>query len=293
MRTTATGISMAAVILSLTLGLTAADVTTAVGTWVDLLGQAKTAYAAGHYPEAERLYRATLEQLMPLEKKGPNLAEVWNNLGAQYQVMGRFADAELSYKQALAAWPDSPLYAGGAAKTAMNLAGVYRAQGKVNDAETLYRRTIPRLERAFGPDSTELAIGLANFADMLRAQRRLREAGEYAERAIRIQERATSETDPMLAPKLDIWASILLDSGRVDEAQSALERARSLLEGAADTKLASILNSLGMIATRLGRFSEAESYYRQALAIWREVLGEKHERVAIGLNNLAQAVRLQ
>jgi len=86
MRTTpTTGISMAAVILSLALGLTAADVTTVAGTWADLLNQAKAAYSAGHYPEAERLYRATLEHLMQLERKGPNLAEVWNNLGAQYQ----------------------------------------------------------------------------------------------------------------------------------------------------------------------------------------------------------------
>jgi len=54
-----------------------------------------------------------------------------------------------------------------------------------------------------------------------------------------------------------------------------------------EKELASSLNNLAQLYHSQGRYSEAESLYRQALALKRKLLGQEHPDVATSLNNLA------
>ena len=51
--------------------------------------------------------------------------------------------------------------------------------------------------------------------------------------------------------------------------------------------LATSLNNLAALYDDQGRYSEAEPYYKRALAIWEKALGPEHPQVAQTLNNLA------
>ncbi|MDZ8087166.1 MAG: tetratricopeptide repeat protein, partial [Nostoc sp. DedQUE12b] len=46
-------------------------------------------------------------------------------------------------------------------------------------------------------------------------------------------------------------------------------------------------NNLALLYYSQGRYSEAEPFYIQALALWRKLLGEEHPSLATSLNNLA------
>ena len=61
--------------------------------------QAITAHLEGRLKEAEQLYRSILEN-------HPTNLNVYNNLGALMQELGRFDEAEISYKKAIELKPD-------------------------------------------------------------------------------------------------------------------------------------------------------------------------------------------
>jgi tetratricopeptide (TPR) repeat protein len=59
------------------------------------------------------------------------------------------------------------------------------------------------------------------------------------------------------------------------------------------TTIASILNNLALLFHKQGRYSEAESFYHQALEISQQLLGESDPLVATSLHNLAECYYLQ
>ncbi len=90
-------------------------------------------------------------------------------------------------------------------------------------------------------------------------------------------------------------AVIYRDMGRLDEATDLLE---DLLTPAARQRMpgeleASVLNDHGMILREQGKPEEAETHYRQALAIRRRDGSDDTQQGARTLNNLAMAVREQ
>src|SRR5262249_51903573 len=124
--------------------------------WEKEMIEANRLTRLGQYPEAEKLY---LEQARIAESFEPGdirLAKVWNNLGALYHQMGRFADAERLYRKAL------PTYEAlqGAARVAYasvlnNLAEIERIRGRYNEAESLYKNAI-RVRELVNPTDPDL-----------------------------------------------------------------------------------------------------------------------------------------
>src|SRR5258708_6661394 len=61
----------------------------------------------------------------------------------------------------------------------------------------------------------------------------------------------------------------------------------------ADLQTAFNLNHQALQLNRQGRYAEAESLYREVLAIHEQILGPSHSEVASVLNNLGDTYRLE
>src|SRR6266567_6396622 len=61
--------------------------------------------------------------------------------------------------------------------------------------------------------------------------------------------------------------------------------------GVLDPRHASSFNALAMIVQARGRYDEAESLLRKAIAIWEQNPGPDRLRLAVGLNNMANLLR--
>ena len=60
-----------------------------------------------------------------------------------------------------------------------------------------------------------------------------------------------------------------------------------------DRRLATSLNNLGRLYSAQGKYVQAESLYRRAVAVWEKTLGAEHPDVATGLSNLAKLYYIQ
>ena len=76
---------------------------------------------------------------------------------------------------------------------------------------------------------------------------------------------------------------------RYDEAGALFEEALAIYnrQGIESVGKGEALNTLGSVRRKQGDFAEAEAYYKQAIALLREVTGGNHYELAVALNNLA------
>ncbi len=84
---------------------------------------------------------------------------------------------------------------------------------------------------------------------------------------------------------------------RSDYAEAEKQWSAALKEaegfGPQDTRLATSLNNLAVLYRAQGKYAEAESLLKRALAILEKALGPEHPRVATALNNLALVYKAQ
>ncbi len=116
------------------------------------------AYQRGDYAEAEKQFRAALNEAEGFGPQDPRLARSLNNLAELYRVQGRYAEAEPLHKRALAIrekalGPEHP----DVAQSLNNLALLYPAQGKYAEAEPLHKRALAIWEKALGPEHPNVA----------------------------------------------------------------------------------------------------------------------------------------
>jgi tetratricopeptide (TPR) repeat protein/predicted Ser/Thr protein kinase len=131
------------------------------------------------------------------------------------------------------------------------------------------------VRRAIG--NTYLSLG---FGD--RAQRELREALEIA--------RAVHGPESAAAARARIDLAFVIMDEQPDKAEPEFAGALQSLERAgpdADDARAAAMNALGVIAGNRGKGTDAERYYRDALAIRRRLFGDTSSSVAETINNLA------
>jgi tetratricopeptide (TPR) repeat protein len=111
----------------------------------------------------------------------PDVARDLNALGALYQLAGRYADAERSYHEALAAFEDAygpdHLEAG---MTCANLAVLHSDEGDFARAESLGRRSLDIFTRVLGERDAEVGLTLLNLAAAVAGQGRTAEAADLA-----------------------------------------------------------------------------------------------------------------
>jgi Flp pilus assembly protein TadD len=206
--------------------------------------------------------------------RDPLNADAWDNLGVAYYQMGRLAEAESSFAQALQLAPGHPLFS-------TNLAGTWRTMGRYEDALGLLGQIITADPTA---GSAYLNVGLCYMAM------------EVPEKAIAPLRRAAElmEVDPSTWMSLGKALLLTGDSGgarvAIDRAigrgltphraasELATEGRKALFSGQAARAVAflgtaagvvpgdaGLLNDLGVGFRGMGRFQSAESCFVAAI----------------------------
>ena len=159
--------------------------------WEDQMRAGIQAYQKGNYPQAERHWKAGLEEAKEFGSEDPRLATSLNNLALLYKIQGKYAEAEPLYQRSLTIrekvlGPEHP----NVALSLNNLAALYQAQGKYAEAVPLFQRSLTILEKVLGPEHPNVATSRENYARLLRATNRSSEAAPLEARAKAIRDKA-------------------------------------------------------------------------------------------------------
>lgn len=195
-----------------------------------------------------------LEQIIAAHRsigmeQSQDMGNIWNELAIVYHNMRDFERAENCYEQSLAI--KRRRYKQNVASIAIvesNLGELYRRKKDWDKAEKLLVQSISDKENELGPEHPTLIASFTNLALVRREQKRYPEAHELIKRAI------------ALAPKHD--------------------------DGIKNVDHAAALANLGDIYSAESKHKEAKDSFAQALAMRRELLGDKHPHVGETLRNL-------
>ena len=171
-----------------------------------------------------------------------------------------------------------------------NLALLYRAQGDYAKALPLLERALAILEKALGPEHSDVATTLNNLAELYRAQGDNAKALPLYERALAIYEKALEPEHPDVPKTLNNLALLYYALGDYARALPLYERALAIRKktlGSEHPDVATTLNNLALLYRAQGDNAKALPLYERALAIAEKTLGPEHPNVAQTLSNLA------
>ncbi|MHB1207231.1 MAG: tetratricopeptide repeat protein [Rhodospirillaceae bacterium] len=169
----------------------------------------------------------------------PTAVDSWINRGVALRDLDRLAEAEASYRRALALAP-------GDAIAVNNLANVVSSQGRSGEAVELYRRAV---ELDPGYADAKANLGMA-----------LRDAGgaDSEAEAIALLEAAVRD-HPGNVHLLNAYGNTLRQTGRIDDAIAVLLAALGISPGHAE-----VHNNLGLAYALQAKMSEAADHMRRA-----------------------------
>lgn len=224
-------------------------------TAVSLLNLSNVLNALRRYEDSEELLRRCIDIRTALFGVSFQVASAVHNLGITQSLMGRAADAKVSFEQAVRAYE-----VGGAADTAAcaksvaAVANCLRDEGKLDEAEDMYRRTLVAQDAALGADHFEAGATRGNLAILLQTKAEaLRDDGASSAGARRAAEadaaelealellRSASQSMQLTAPRSADMANVLAnlatglisreerrrDTGRGGRSSGATVRART------------------------------------------------------------------
>jgi tetratricopeptide (TPR) repeat protein len=172
-----------------------------------------------------------------------------------------------------------------------NLANVKTLTADYEIAEKLYLEAIATLEEAGRSGSLAAIDNLAGLAELYIQMGRYEQAGPILREVLERRRRVLGPEDPAVAEATEELGLSLFYQGEYEGAepllQEALKLRRKLLGSEPHPDLAENMNSLALVLQMLGRIDETQQLYEQALAMNRQLYGEKHPNIALALNNLA------
>ncbi|MGD8277298.1 MAG: serine/threonine-protein kinase, partial [Gemmatimonadota bacterium] len=203
----------------------------------------------GRYPEAESLYRAALAvQRDRLGPNHPNTLTTTSNLGFLLQLLGRFEAADSALQAVLSA-----------------------------------RR------RIFGERHARVATSLLVLAELRYAQGAWQEAERYVRDARAMREELFGPDSPPTLYASFYLARVLQAEGQLDQAESLYRQVLRAAEtrGTANSTVARTVNGFAGVLEARGDTVGAETFYRRALELYRNSVGETHPFTAIVRGNVA------
>ena len=203
-----------------------------------------------------------------------------NCLAGAYMVQGRHAEAEELFRELLAA---SQRLAGADDFTlmvAMNLGLVLRNLRKNSKAEAIFRDTLPRMQRARGPEHAIALRAASMLAAILHDQQKYDEAEPLLRHTLAIQRRVHGDEHIDTLLTYTDLTMLLSNTRRCSEAEElsrgALARARRTLglEHPATLKIARVLGRA--LSRQQGKAVEAEALLTDTLTVQQRVCGHNH-----------------
>ncbi|SRR5712692_1303939 len=157
--------------------------------WNTYIAAGEEAYRQKNYPDAERSWRAALEEA-EARRSDDLVAKTLDRLAELFYEQGRYAEAEPLLRRALkilenAFGPEHPQVA----ISANHLGHVLEAREQLGEAEALYARSLAINEKVFAPDHPRIAYDLASLAGIHAANGERERAEALYRRALAMFER--------------------------------------------------------------------------------------------------------
>ncbi len=228
----------------------------------------------------------------------PELEAAWRgSLANVLSAQGKYAEAEVEQRIALALWESAvgPSHAS-AATARNNVASLLYEQGKYAEAEAELRTALAVFQTALGPEHPDVGMALANLANALYQSGKLSEAADVQRAALALREKALGPEHPSVFESRNNLTAVLYAQGKYAEAEVEYRAAlaeRLRVHGPDDPGVAMTRNNLGSVLYSQGKGQEAEIEYRAALAVIEKVYGPDHPEAGTERNNLANALRIQ
>jgi serine/threonine protein kinase/tetratricopeptide (TPR) repeat protein len=168
------------------------------------------------------------------------------------------------------------------------LGGIYQKLGKLEPADSLMESALAKREALYGPDSTETAKGLLALGSLRDAEARYGDAERLIRQALDRDRRHLPANDPAVAKAMLALGGVLDNRGAYDQSIAILEQTVQLYSapGSEPVDLADSLYELANAHFYAGHYEKSEQINERALAMYKQIYGERHPRVAEILINL-------
>lgn len=179
----------------------------------------------------------------------------------------------------------------------------YRGLGLWDEAEARLTDALRRERRLKGGDHPDVAARLHDIGDVRNLMGDLQGAEEALREALALRRRGLGPTHPETASTLTLLSLVLRNGGELPEAELLAREAVAILRREPNAApgprperstmssrreaLAGALHTLAFVLRTQERLSEAEAFYRDALALRRELHESSHPDVLLTLGNLA------
>ena len=179
-------------------------------------------------------------------------------------------------------------FSGQMATTCNELGLIAKKQGDFESAMVWYNRSLMIKEKVRGKNSPAVAETLNNLGELYRAKKDLKKAMECHKRALKIREKQGNLLD--IADSKNNIAGVYYQQEQLDKAAELYTEVYEIYEANGNVpkdRVAGILNNIGSICYKQGKYAEAADYFDRAVAIYRKVFGEKHPLTRNALKNSA------
>ena len=245
----------------------------------------------GDYARAE----PALEKAVALAGSNPSAAFSLNNLALVQKALGKYNEAENSYRKALQIYiaqgkREHPDYT----NPLNNLGELYRSMGRLQDAVYAFEEVISIRKKTLGTKHANYANALNNLALVEFAIGKYPEAEKHLEECLAIYKTTLGEKDKFYANCLNNLASVYKANGNLKKAESTYQSSISIYKatyGETSDKYGIYLGGLAGTYRQMKRYPEAIALTLQSLAILRNKLGEYHYDHIETEYNLAETYR--
>ncbi len=239
-----------------------------------VLEQARLAIAQARYAEAQKALDRSGELLRRHCDGNHPLAIQQREMSSLLAfAQGNYPAAEKSLKELLdktrqALGPNHPE----ASRQLNDLAAVYLARNQPETARPLLDLALQNQKQLLGDAHPDVAITDANLAQCNREAARYADAAAGFDQALALQARALGDHHPAYGETLDRRARLLLAMGDFSQAGEAGRAAQGVIRGVFPVNhpwAAANLVTLALVDHKMGRFTDAETKFQEALAAWQ------------------------
>jgi tetratricopeptide (TPR) repeat protein len=219
------------------------------------------------------------------------------NLGICSQFQGKYAEAEVLYRESLqlrekVLGPEHLDTLG----SINNLASSLYQQGKSAEAEVMHWQTLQLREKILGPEHPDTLTSINNLASSLYQQGKSAEAEVMHRQTLQLREKILGPEHPDTLASINNLASSLYQQWRFAEAEAMYRQTLQLREKVLGMEHPDTLGGIYNLALSLqqqGKYIEAEVMYWQTLQLREKILGPEHPDTLASIDNLVLLLQQQ
>ena len=246
----------------------------------------------GDYEKAEP---AMLEAVKLAGDNTLAAASSYNNLALTQKALGKYSEAEISYKKSIAIYKylnktNHPDYT----NPLNNLGELYRIMGRLQEAVDAFEEVIAIRKKLLGTDHPNYANALNNLALVEYAIGRYPDAEKHLLECKDIYKKILGDKDKFYANSLNNLGSVYNAENNLPKAEESYKECLQIYKemyGETSDKYGVYLGGLAATYRKMKKYDECISLTKQSLEILKNKLGENHYDYIETDYNLAETFR--